>query len=66
MKPFDPTTLIQKTVKLERELNVDLSSLRNCCPPAATVYDAKDLKPYIMAAVNQFSDLMNLDVRQTD
>lgn len=69
-KPYDPTPILSKIDQHERSINrnlnqskqIDLSDLKNCCPDTAVIQDAKDFKPYIMAAVEQFSEIMNLNV----
>lgn len=60
VKPYDPLPVVNKLVSSRKE---GLDDLMNCCPPSAVVRDAKDLKPYIMAALDDLSDLMGFKLR---
>lgn len=62
VKPYDPSPVYDKIGKLQREGH-DVSDLKKCCPNTPHIYDAKDFKPYITAALKQFSDIMGLDVK---
>src|SRR5687767_1466697 len=66
VKPFDPTPVIKKLDALQRDSILsleDATALKKCCPPVAQIQDAKDFKPYINAVLEQFADVMDLDVR---
>ena len=72
VKPFDPTPILSKIESFEKKVNRDfdgdssgrlnLSQLKNCCSDTAVITDAKEFKPYIYAALEEFSRLMNLKV----
>lgn len=59
-KPYDPIPIINKIEKYEHNNQVDLTELKKCCPQSATIEDAKDFKPFIMAALDQFAEVMGL------
>ncbi len=69
-KPYDPTPILSKIQQYEDDYNqnnphgnvLDLQGLKICCPEVAIITDAKDFKPYIMAALDQFADVMGLEV----
>lgn len=63
VKPFDPTPFIKKIDALEKE-GINTGNLKNCCPTSAEISDAKDFKPYIMAALEDFSEIMGLNVQK--
>lgn len=70
-KPYDPTQILGKIQQFEDDYNkdhelmekLDLSHLKDCCMKTAVIQDAKDFKPFIMAAVEQFADLLSLEVK---
>lgn len=61
-KPYDPIPVIQKIENYERDRGVKLTQIRDCCPQLSTVNDAKDFRPYILAALDRFMQLMNIQV----
>src|SRR5688500_15128543 len=61
VKPFDPTPVIRKLRDLERQQGVNIKPLMDCCPPVAEIHDVKDFKPYIMGAVRQFAQIMDIE-----
>lgn len=63
VKPFDPTHFLKKLDSLEKE-GVNVGNLRDCCPTGGEISDAKDFKPYIMAALEEFGELMGLNVQK--
>lgn len=60
-KPFDPSPFLNKLDKLKKE-GINTAGLEACCPTTAEVKDAKDFKPYINAALEEFAELMGLRV----
>ena len=65
VRPYDQGPVLKKLEQFEKE-GFDVSDLRKCCPPAGVVQDAKDFKPYILAALDQFAELLDLDVDGRD
>jgi hypothetical protein len=63
VKPYDPSPVLRKLDQLEKDGH-DVSGLRQCCPSVAEIHDALDFKKYIMAAVEQFSEVMQLEVKE--
>lgn len=63
-KPYDPTPMIKKVKRLEKDLHMDLSAVMNCCPASGDIRDAKDFKPYIMAATDEIAKILQLEVKQ--
>lgn len=63
MKPYDPAPVLRKLKQLEDDGH-DVTALRQCCPNTAEIHDALDFKKYIMAAVEQFSEVMQLEVKE--
>lgn len=61
VKPYDPTPVIRKLDSLQKN-GVDIGQTKDCCYPAAEIRDAKDFKPFIMAAVKEFARLTELEV----
>lgn len=59
-KPYDPVPILSKIEQYERNNRVDLTELKNCCPLPAVINDAKDFKPYIMEALKQFAEIMDI------
>lgn len=65
VRPYDHSHFIYQIRKSETksEFNVsDLDDLLKCCPPSAEVRDAKDFKPYMIAALNELARLLDLNV----
>ena len=61
-KPYDPTPILGKIESFEQSYKVDLSELKKCCPEVAIIRDAKDFKPFIMAALDEFAKIMGLEI----
>lgn len=62
-KPYDPTPFLRKLKSLEDD-GIDISGLEVCCPTSAEINDAKDFKPYIEAALEEFASIMNIKVNK--
>lgn len=68
-KPYDPTQVLAKIQQFEDDQNksgnrqLNLDELKECCISVPVIQDAKDFKPYIMAAVEQLSEILELDVK---
>lgn len=63
VRPYDPTQVLRKIHSLKHE-GVDTSKSVECCPTSSEVRDAKDFKPYLMAALDEFSDIMGMNVNK--
>jgi hypothetical protein len=71
-KPYDPTPILNKIQQYEDDYNergglggnLDLNILKNCCSEVAIIKDAKDFKPFIMASLDQFAEIMELDANR--
>lgn len=68
-KPYDPTQILAKIQQFEDDYNkqgdnqLNLDVLKTCCMESPVIQDAKDFKPYIMAALEQLSAILDLDVK---
>lgn len=61
-KPYDPSAVLSKLHSLQKDTGMDIKEAVGCCPTSAEVKDAKDFKPYIAAALEEFAELMGLNV----
>jgi hypothetical protein len=60
-KPYDHTSFITKMKDLGLK---DSMILQQCCPPSADVHDSKDLKPYIMGALDEIFDILKIEKKR--
>jgi hypothetical protein len=63
-KPYDPIPIMTKIEKYEKDTGIDMSDVRACCPQVPVINDAKDFKPYIMASLKLYAELMGLEIQQ--
>lgn len=59
-KPYDPAPFVNKVKRLAR--GGELDALLTCCPPTGHIRDAKDLKPFIIAAARKVALNLKLEV----
>jgi hypothetical protein len=65
-KPYDPAQVLSKLTSHNRLGNSSLGDLDKYCSRDSVVRDAKDLKPYILAALDEFSAIMGLTIRHNN
>lgn len=59
-KPYDHTSFIDKMNRAGASKMI----IDSCCPPSADVHDSKDLKPYIMSAVEELFIILELKKKE--
>lgn len=70
-KPHDPSQVIAKIQRFEDNYNrgrdedesINLDHIKNCCTDIGTVCDANDFRPYILASLRRYSEILELEIR---
>lgn len=66
--PNNPLINIRRIERIEEATGADYTKLKECCSMSAEVREAKDLKPYVFAAIERVVHITNLKIpyRQGD
>lgn len=68
MKPYDPTQIVRKLEAFASDdrisKNVLTEVVANYVPPVSVVHDSIEFRPYILAALADFGEIMGLDTRK--
>lgn len=56
-KPYDNSIIVDKIIRIEDRYSVDLTDLKNCCPPSAEVREAKEFKPLIFGILDRIIEI---------
>ena len=61
-KPYSHEHYLNFIRDFAKKENIELSDAIKCCLPSSEVREAKELKPYIIAAADKITDILKLEV----